>query len=68
MRTGSIQPGDIVYANKNGRLFHAAEDLHLRARDGMRDRELEAWRRMIAAHGPFAEARRVVSAAKAKKR
>jgi hypothetical protein len=23
MRTRSIQPGDIVYANKKGRLFHA---------------------------------------------
>ena len=46
----------------------AAEVLDLRGRDGMRDRELEAWRRMIVAHGPVAEALRVLSAAKAKKR
>ena len=49
-------------------LAAADEVLDLRGREGMRDRELAAWRRMITLHGPVAAARRKLDAARATKR
>lgn len=50
--------------------YRAAADevLELRGREGTREREVAAWRRMIAAHKPVAGARRKLSEAQAKKR
>ena len=49
-------------------LAAADEVLDLRGREGMRDLELAAWRRMITLHGPVAAARRKLDAARATKR
>jgi hypothetical protein len=49
-------------------LAAADEVLDLRGCEGMRERELAAWRRMIAMHPPVAAARRKLDAARAPKR
>ena len=49
-------------------LAAADEVRDLRGRAGMRDRELAAWRQMIALHGPVAAARRKLDAARATRR
>lgn len=46
----------------------AEEVLGLRSREDMRDRELAAWRRMIALHGPVVAARHEFDLARARRR